>query len=166
MSHPTPYSRRIKRPVTLRIETEIVAYFQQLSQEVGISTFAIARTNGSAPGSPGSQRHERHRHPLVASLRYHSRSGREAEGQAMVGQARGDVQSVIHLKVRAGILPTDAPTKVWAGPGTGMICSACDLAIRAPDLEYELQMADQRTLFFHQPCLAAWHLERMKMELG
>lgn len=31
-----PYSRRIKRPVTLRLEEQIIAYFNQLAQDLGI----------------------------------------------------------------------------------------------------------------------------------
>jgi uncharacterized protein (DUF4415 family) len=31
-----PYTRRIKRPVTLRLETSVLAYFRRLSQEHGV----------------------------------------------------------------------------------------------------------------------------------
>jgi uncharacterized protein (DUF4415 family) len=31
-----PYTRRIKRPITLRLDEPVVAYFRRLSQEVGL----------------------------------------------------------------------------------------------------------------------------------
>jgi uncharacterized protein (DUF4415 family) len=31
-----PYTRRIKRPVTLRLDEPVVAYFRRLSQELGL----------------------------------------------------------------------------------------------------------------------------------
>jgi uncharacterized protein (DUF4415 family) len=31
-----PYTRRIKRPVTLRLEESVIVYFQRLSQEHGV----------------------------------------------------------------------------------------------------------------------------------
>ncbi len=31
-----PYSRRLKRPVTLRLEAAIIEYFHQLAEEAGI----------------------------------------------------------------------------------------------------------------------------------
>jgi uncharacterized protein (DUF4415 family) len=31
-----PYTRRIKRPVTLRLEESVLAYFRRLSRELGL----------------------------------------------------------------------------------------------------------------------------------
>jgi hypothetical protein len=85
----------------------------------------------------------------------------------MVEHERDHVQSVIHSKLLSGILPNQAPVMIWAARlGSQVICSACDQKIRAHDLEYEVEMNDERTMSFHQPCLEAWHLELMRLKLG
>ncbi len=31
-----PYAKKLKKPITIRLETEIIAYFKELSEESGI----------------------------------------------------------------------------------------------------------------------------------
>lgn len=78
----------------------------------------------------------------------------------MLQAERGDLGTLIRAKVLA--LPKDAPRKVWAGYGSGKLCSACDLPTTIKDVEYEVEMEDHRTFRFHQPCLALWHQERAR----
>ena len=78
----------------------------------------------------------------------------------MIGQRHGDIGALMRAKVLAGTLPKDPPVKVWAGYGTGKVCSACDLPTTAEDIEYETDMANGHTFVFHQPCLTLWHQER------
>jgi hypothetical protein len=78
----------------------------------------------------------------------------------MLQADRGDLTAIIRLKVATGVLPMEAPVKMFAGYGTGMVCVACDLSTTKADIEYEVDMADGRTFSFHQPCLALWHQER------
>jgi uncharacterized protein (DUF4415 family) len=35
-ARPNPYARRLKRPVTLRLEEDTIAYFQRLSKQTGL----------------------------------------------------------------------------------------------------------------------------------
>jgi hypothetical protein len=78
----------------------------------------------------------------------------------MLQADRGDLIAMIRLKVATAVLPKDAPVKMFAGYGTGMVCAACDLSTTKDDIEYEVDMADGRTFAFHQPCIALWHQER------
>lgn len=78
----------------------------------------------------------------------------------MLDQRCDDLSGLIRRKVAAGLLPKDAPVKMWAGYGTGEKCDACDLRTTKEGIEYEVDMADRRTFLFHQPCFTLWHQER------
>jgi hypothetical protein len=80
----------------------------------------------------------------------------------MLQAERGDLGALVRAKVLAGTLPKDAPRKVWAGYGSGKVCSACDLPTTMKDVEYEVEMEDHQSFLFHQPCLALWHQERAR----
>jgi hypothetical protein len=82
----------------------------------------------------------------------------------MMQQQCGDASDIIRHEVAAGILPTDAPVKVWAGYGTRKMCDACELSTPAKDIEYEVDMLDGRILRFHQQCLTLWHHERVYLQ--
>ena len=71
-----------------------------------------------------------------------------------------DLIAIIRLKLSAGALPKEAPVKMFAGYGTGKLCAACDLLTTKKDIEYDVDMANGRTLSFHQPCVTLWHQER------
>ena len=46
-----------------------------------------------------------------------------------------------HGKMSERILPYEEPMRTWAGHGTGALCNVCGLAIRAHDIEYEVELA-------------------------
>jgi hypothetical protein len=71
-----------------------------------------------------------------------------------------ELRAIIRLKVAAGILPKDAPVRMWAGYGTGKVCAACALSTTMKDIEYEVDMANRQTFVFHQSCLTLWSVRR------
>jgi hypothetical protein len=73
-----------------------------------------------------------------------------------------NVATLVRNKIEAGSLPTETPTKVWVGKGTGLTCDACGVQVTSADIEYETDLPSQRTLRFHQRCLTVWHEERVK----
>ncbi len=78
----------------------------------------------------------------------------------MLDQRCDDLSAIIRRKGAAGLLPKDAPVKVWAGYGTGKKCDACELPTSKAGIEYEVDMADRQIFLFHEACLTAWHQER------
>jgi len=68
--------------------------------------------------------------------------------------------AVIREKILAGTLSKELPRRMWAGHGTGKNCDACDQPTTENDVEYEIEMADGKIFWFHQPCLGLWHQER------
>jgi hypothetical protein len=92
--------------------------------------------------------------------REESLARRTMPGREMLDERFDDLSAIIRRKVAAGLLPKDAPVKVWAGYGSGKKCDACDLPTSQADLEYEIDMADRRIFLFHQACLALWQQER------
>ena len=73
-----------------------------------------------------------------------------------------DLASNIREKIRSGVLPlpSDTPPKCYVGPGTNRPCDACDEIITPEQIEYELDITENRTLRFHNDCLTAWHTAR------
>jgi methionyl-tRNA synthetase len=69
-----------------------------------------------------------------------------------------DVSAVILAKIRAGALPapSDRSIKPYAGKGTNKTCDGCGRTIRPDDIEHEVDLADNRTLRFHQQCFNVW----------
>jgi hypothetical protein len=74
-----------------------------------------------------------------------------------------DVSALIHAKVAAGLLPRYRPDRVWVGPGSDKVCDGCDQAITKEQREYEFDPPGSPTIRLHSDCLAAWHVERMKI---
>ena len=77
-----------------------------------------------------------------------------------MGMLQVDLRVTIRLKVATGVLPKDAPVKMFAGYGTGKVCVACDLSTTKKDVEYDVDMADGCIFSFHQLCITLWHQER------
>jgi hypothetical protein len=61
-------------------------------------------------------------------------------------------------KLWVGTLPADEPVKTWGGPGSGLVCDACDLAISSEDYEHELHMKNERVMHFHVACSNLWQI--------
>ena len=66
-------------------------------------------------------------------------------------------------RIRRRLLPAEAPKTIWAGSGTGAVCSLCDRAVDSTETEYELEahMDDgtESTIRFHVRCYALWQRE-------
>jgi hypothetical protein len=59
-------------------------------------------------------------------------------------------------------LPYKEPVRTWAGYGTGALCNVCGLAVKAHDIEYEVELLTQgsvRTLRFHLKCYRIWETQ-------
>jgi hypothetical protein len=76
-----------------------------------------------------------------------------------------DAANKVRDKMDAGILPRDAPRKMYAGFGTGEPCVACDMPILPAQVEYEFEAADRRTFRFHLGCAGLWEAERRRRGL-
>ena len=58
-----------------------------------------------------------------------------------------------------GRLPYEEPARTWAGHGTGALCNFCGRAIKAEDIEYEVELltnGSARNLHFHFNCYRVW----------
>jgi hypothetical protein len=73
-----------------------------------------------------------------------------------------DLATLVADKIRSGVLPLppDPPEKCFVGKGTRRPCDGCDGIIEPDEIEYELDIAEGRTLRFHPKCLDAWHQAR------
>jgi CheY-like chemotaxis protein len=73
-----------------------------------------------------------------------------------------DAAAIIRAKTRSGALPlpADPPAKCWVGKGTSRACDGCDNVIAPDQIEYEVDIAEGRTLRLHADCLALWHAAR------
>jgi hypothetical protein len=74
-----------------------------------------------------------------------------------------EVAALIQAKVAAGLLPRYRPERVWVGPGSDKPCDGCDQPITKKHREYEFDPPGRPTIRLHSDCLAAWHVERMKL---
>lgn len=57
------------------------------------------------------------------------------------------------------ILPYEEPARTWAGHGTGAVCNFCRHAIKAEEIEYEVELlanGSARNLHFHFNCYRIW----------
>jgi hypothetical protein len=52
------------------------------------------------------------------------------------------------------------PVKTWAGYGTGRQCDGCEVTIGPQEAEYEAELEDGRTLYFHAVCATLWQVLR------
>jgi hypothetical protein len=75
------------------------------------------------------------------------------------------IADMIRTKLDAGTLPLDAPARLWAGIGSGKVCTACEQPIRATQMEYEPEYADGRAvIYFHAECHRLWEEKRRQRE--
>jgi hypothetical protein len=59
-------------------------------------------------------------------------------------------------------LDTHEPLKTWAGNGRNLSCDACEQPILRAQVEYELQMEDERSFRLHIGCHGLWEAERIR----
>jgi hypothetical protein len=52
------------------------------------------------------------------------------------------------------------PVRIWAGSGTGAMCSLCGCPIQAHEIEYEVVLpSTERILRFHFRCHRRWEAQ-------
>jgi hypothetical protein len=76
-----------------------------------------------------------------------------------------DAPNKIREKMDLGILPREAPPKMYAGYGKGEPCAGCETPILPAQVEYQWDSADGRTLRFHLGCAGHWEAERRRRGL-
>lgn len=72
-----------------------------------------------------------------------------------------DIRAMIASRVRAGILPSEQPSKTFAGTGEGANCDCCGMAITEREVQYEVDFATslegpRRTVVAHRDCHRIW----------
>lgn len=73
------------------------------------------------------------------------------------------LSDIVREKIDAGVLPLDSPVKLWAGLGSGKLCTLCEQAIHPGQPEYEPQYADgRRVILLHAGCHGLWEAERRR----
>jgi hypothetical protein len=77
-----------------------------------------------------------------------------------------DATQKIREKMDAGVLPRDAPPKMYAGYGKGEPCAGCETPILPAQVEYEFEAGDGRTIRFHLGCAGLWEAERRRRGLN
>jgi len=70
--------------------------------------------------------------------------------------AQRPIDEHIRQEVVAGRLPTLEATRVWAAPGHGALCQACQKLIQTVEAEYEVDFANAVTVRMHRECYVAW----------
>jgi hypothetical protein len=73
------------------------------------------------------------------------------------------LREVVRQRVTDGRLPCKRQDYTWAGKGTELDCSVCDLPITSLQVEYELQFGQNGdgvvVVRMHRPCFSAWERE-------
>ena len=72
-----------------------------------------------------------------------------------------NVRSIIRMKLAAGLLPREPAGRVWAGPGRGETCNACDERITKGQTVYEWEYGDGKVQV-HLDCYQLWNELRQK----
>jgi len=73
-----------------------------------------------------------------------------------------ELRREVRSRVDQGLMPCGPAERVWAGPGSGALCTLCDRPITAPQIEYELIFGAAPvsvSIRFHRACQSAWELE-------
>jgi hypothetical protein len=82
--------------------------------------------------------------------------------------------SYVRRKVRevmeAGKLPHRQPDHIWGGPGSGLSCAICDVALERDGVELEIQYLPDAgsagSYRVHVGCFSQFELERQKFSRG
>ena len=73
-----------------------------------------------------------------------------------------DLHVTVRERLASGWL-FPAPSKVWAGKGTGHVCIICEISIAASEVENEV--VGPTTVWSHLPCYSIWREESQTYEL-
>ena len=71
-------------------------------------------------------------------------------------RSRGAIAAAILSKLADGSLPAVSIQKVWAGPGSGRVCLACEQPISAQEIETEVEVGSAVVLLLHAECFRVW----------
>jgi len=84
--------------------------------------------------------------------------------QSISGASNGPALRVtVRERLASGWL-FPAPSKVWAGRGTGHVCIICEISIAASEVENEV--VGPTTVWSHLPCYSIWREESQTYELA
>jgi len=84
--------------------------------------------------------------------------------QHISGASNGpDLRVTVRERLASGWL-FPAPSKVWAGRGTGHVCIICEVSIAASEVENEV--VGPTTVWSHLPCYSIWREESQTYELA
>ena len=70
-----------------------------------------------------------------------------------------ELRQLVRQRINDGRLPVTLSQELWAGHGTGLICSACAEPIGSEQVEYEVDLSGGVRLLFHPRCHVQWQLE-------
>jgi hypothetical protein len=74
-----------------------------------------------------------------------------------------ELRPIARRRIEEGQLPSEVPSRMWGGRGTGQLCALCDQPIHRGDVELEVEgrvHGAVRTFRFHWVCQSVWHIER------
>lgn len=77
-------------------------------------------------------------------------------------QTESELRGFASERIKRHLLPTGTGIQVWAGPGTGELCSLCGMPVGREETEYEIDECEcgtVRTFRLHVPCHAVWYAE-------
>ena len=116
-------------------------------------------------------------HSLVAesvALRTALRSARHRSLEVLRKQPRPihgasepewtDLREQVREWLASGLLPAPGH-ELWAGVGSGRLCSICTRTIEEVEVEYEV-VGDNGHLYVHRPCFAVWQDEARALRNG
>ena len=91
--------------------------------------------------------------------------GGEHRSWAILRGRMGDddvrIRGIIRLKLEMGTLPKSASGRLWAGPGGGETCSACDETITRTQTLHEWEHRHGKVVM-HVRCWELWNGERAR----
>jgi len=69
-----------------------------------------------------------------------------------------ELRTRIRAQIEQGELPSEVPTTIWGGNGSGEKCSACDKPIERNEVEFEYSIG-AASIRFHRLCHGLWQIE-------
>jgi len=75
-----------------------------------------------------------------------------------------DAPKRIRDKLDVGVLPSDAPRRMYVRFGSGKFCHGCETPILSAQIEYQFEASDGRVLRFHLGCAGLWEAYQCPVE--
>jgi hypothetical protein len=70
-------------------------------------------------------------------------------------------RAIIRLKLEANLLPRQQSGRLWAGPGAGEVCNACDERITKKQIVHEWEYEGAKVAM-HLRCYELWNVLRRR----